>query len=90
MYKEQNTLIGFKKLLSNWTPKCNCGFCVQCYIFNMLVIIQLLIYTYCMFISICNFSPQDVHGCSLSTLRFPVSLRFIIGEWSAGFRAGVS
>ena len=25
-----------------------------------------------MFISICNFSPQDVHGCSLSTLRFPV------------------
>ena len=34
-YKEQNTLIGFKKVLSNWTPKCNCGFCVQCYIFNM-------------------------------------------------------
>ena len=25
-----------------------------------------------MFISICHFSPQDVHGCSLSTLRFPV------------------
>ena len=34
-YKEHNTLIGFKKVLSNWTPKCNCGFCVQFYIFNM-------------------------------------------------------
>ena len=34
-FKNKNTLKEFKIALSNWTPNCKCGFCVQCYIFNM-------------------------------------------------------